>query len=476
MDTPTCHAEQHCGGQITLEDSLRQRSVGEWVLQSRIGAGGNGAVYRAMRRDGSVAAIKVLRDPGSRERLGRFRNEVNFLLQEAHTPGVLPLLDHDLEANGGPWYAMPVAVPLRQALGEDPAVEKVVEVIASVSGTLSGLAGRRIAHRDLKPENMFELDGSWLIGDFGLVSYPEAEPLTRHGRRLGPIDYMAPEMRSDADVADPFAADVYALAKTLWVLLTNEPAPLPGPHRSDDTAYSIAHRLAHPWSTYLDSVLSRGTQIDVERRMSMIEVHEELSALCRIASGEARPWIVDSERASRLDRLADADRAQQVLFTSREEQLNSTSSAVHDVHAEVAAKVQSLLPTWLHHLDSGGAVSAYLLMPLVNSYWGQRGRVDMWSIQDPRHAGHRVTLSVTVGIRLDGPGEQCTVAAGVRLDIGATEPRWVRSVVQETPLGSPLTLGVQDEVRATLEAGIDEAMAEIDIELFGRPGDPHRVR
>jgi len=43
---------------------------------------------------------------------------------------------------------------------------------------------------------------------------------------------MAPEMRRDADRADPGPADVWALAKTLWVLLTNEAPPQPGTHQA----------------------------------------------------------------------------------------------------------------------------------------------------------------------------------------------------------------------------------------------------
>lgn len=61
-----------------------------------------------------------------------------------------------------------------------------------------------------------------MIGDFGLMTYPEKNPRTEHGRKLGPTDYMAPEMRQDADRADPGPADVWALGKTLWVLLTGQ--------------------------------------------------------------------------------------------------------------------------------------------------------------------------------------------------------------------------------------------------------------
>ena len=55
------------------------------------------------------------------------------------------------------------------------------------------------------------------MGDFGLVTYPDKDPSYRARSPVGPIDYMAPEMRRDADKAKPGPADVWALAKTLWV-------------------------------------------------------------------------------------------------------------------------------------------------------------------------------------------------------------------------------------------------------------------
>jgi hypothetical protein len=35
-----------------------------------------------------------------------------------------------------------------------------------------------LGYRDIKPRNLYELDGRWLVGDFGLVDVPNAEELT----------------------------------------------------------------------------------------------------------------------------------------------------------------------------------------------------------------------------------------------------------------------------------------------------------
>jgi serine/threonine protein kinase len=208
---------------------------GDWVTvgDRRLGGGGNGEVWRVETGEGRTGAIKILSTRQRRDgryRLDRFRDEISFLITHPRLPGILPLLDSNICDNldDPSWYVMPVAIPIREALGSDPEPEMVIRAAAAIATTLASLADEGVAHRDIKPDNLFELDGRWVIGDFGLVTYPEKNPRTEHGRKLGPTDYMAPEMRQDADLADPGPADVWALAKTIWVLLTSLPLPCRG--------------------------------------------------------------------------------------------------------------------------------------------------------------------------------------------------------------------------------------------------------
>ena len=171
---------------------------GQWTTagEEPLGAGGNGQVWRAEAADGRVGAIKILsagRGPGGRYRLGRFSDEIAFLTARPDIPGILPLLDSHI-ADGPPgtsWYVMPIARPIREALGKD-ADPAAIAAVGEIAATLATLAADGVAHRDIKPDNLFELDGQWVIGDFGLVTYPDKDPRTQHGRKLGPVDYMAP--------------------------------------------------------------------------------------------------------------------------------------------------------------------------------------------------------------------------------------------------------------------------------------------
>jgi serine/threonine protein kinase len=256
--------------------------LGAWTLTRRLGQGGNGQVWEARGEDGTHRAIKLL-NPGKgsgRYRLARFRDEVRFLTEHPGRPGVLPLVDSHLSDHpaGASWYVMPTATPIREALGNDPRPEAVVGAVAAVAETLAALAAEGIGHRDVKPDNLFQLDEEWVVGDFGLVTYPEKDPLTEHGRRLGPVDFMAPEMRQDADHAHAEAADVWALAKTLWALLLNQAYPLPGPHRPTDPAYALHHHSTYARARELDLLLEHATAIDPAARETMTSFARELRA------------------------------------------------------------------------------------------------------------------------------------------------------------------------------------------------------
>jgi serine/threonine protein kinase len=267
--------------------------LGSWELTQRLARGGNGEVWEVRGDDGTCRAIKILDLKEKRDRpyrLARFKDEIRFLTEHPGRSGVLPLLDHRLSDSPDEvsWYVMPKAIPIRIALGNDPEPEAVIDAVAAIAETLAALAADGIGHRDIKPDNLFKLENEWVIGDFGLVTYPDKDALTQHGRRLGPLYFMAPEMQRDADRAQAEPADVWALAKTLWVLLVAQPDPLPGPHRPADPAYALRQRINYGRAGELDLLLERATLIDPASRESMTGFARELRA-CLAAPPEATP-------------------------------------------------------------------------------------------------------------------------------------------------------------------------------------------
>jgi serine/threonine protein kinase len=172
-------------------------------------------------------AAPQLEDPGAE--LRRFQREVRSQRIMDH-PGIMPILGANFETSP-PWYVMPEATrSLQQHLddyaeGLDQA--EAVKIVLTVMDAVSYAHGEGIYHRDLKPANILELDGKWVVGDFGLCRdlNSDSTTFTQSSRVVGTIAYMAPEQYDDAHAIDE-TADVFALGRILFHLLTGS-VPFP---------------------------------------------------------------------------------------------------------------------------------------------------------------------------------------------------------------------------------------------------------
>jgi serine/threonine protein kinase len=258
-----------------------RKKVGDWILGDLLGAGGNAKVWRARGKSGEDMALKILNRPRG-ERYQRFRHEVALLERLGERPGLLPLVDCHLPSSptqGDPaWLAMPIAQSLKDHLGDERALEEVVSAVHEIAVTLAALAGEGIGHRDIKPTNLYWHNGRAVVGDFGLADFPGKDSITVEGRRLGPQYYIAPEMLSDAAKASPHPADVYSLAKTLWVLATGQNYPPPGEQRRDTSAVMLSTYIDHPRAHLLDGLIEDATRYDPGMRPDMNTFAADLEA------------------------------------------------------------------------------------------------------------------------------------------------------------------------------------------------------
>jgi Protein kinase domain len=437
-------------------------TAGEWTCQERLGRGGNGEVWRCQRPGYEDAAVKFLNRKG-RERLQRFLTEIQFLFTQTTNQGVLGILDSRFDPKNPPlWYAMPIATPMRKALGEDPTLEATVAAFEMLSATLSTLAEQGTAHRDLKPENLFQLDDRYVVGDFGLVRYPEAEPLTAVGKRLGPTDFMAPEMRSQTDDVDAFAADVFALAKSLWSVLLNS-LPLPGPHRPDDSSYALADRLVNPRAPAIDSLLRRATLIEPSHRVTMREFHSELAAFEADLRRDAMPLDLEA-RAGRLRLLAEPHSLRARGEHEVEEEYMQARLAPLAVLDEIQVELYKKLENWMGWQNLDASAFAFQLMD--PQHWGtfrQDGKVYGFWTSPAAAPRERVTIAASVAVRLNADRETLVVAGGINVESRFAVPaNWHAKFVRAVPLGSTLQDVVVHDLRIALIAGIGPAMDEAE--------------
>jgi serine/threonine protein kinase len=309
--------------------------LGPWTLLEVIESGGNAEVWMASQGDDTTCALKVLksRRPGSEPRR-RFEREVEVQrrLTDERFDGTLPLLGASEPTDRVAWLAMPVAKKITDALGGEPGTETVIEATADIAAVLAALHGRGIAHRDVKPENLFRYGGRWCVGDLGLIHLPDAEPITTDAKAVGPRHYIAPEMLS-SPTSDGRPADVYSLAKTLWVLLTRQNYPMPGPHRVDEPAVLLRQWVHHPRAAELDRLLERATVFAAADRPTMTEFEQELRTCLH------PPPVVSA--VPNLDDLADRINAMTDPGRLAEERRLRTIHEVNTIFERLREKVVS---------------------------------------------------------------------------------------------------------------------------------------
>jgi eukaryotic-like serine/threonine-protein kinase len=213
--------------------------LGPYEIQSLVGAGGMGEVYRAhdSRLDRTVA-IKVL--PASfsadRERLQRFAQEARAAAALNH-PNILSIFDIG-EEQGAPYVVSELleGETLRERLrtGALP-IRRVIDYATQVARGLAAAHEKGIVHRDLKPENLFlTSDGRVKILDFGLakLTRPESEDgsgdaptvqvATEAGVVMGTAGYMSPEQVRGKS-AD-HRSDIFACGAILYEMISSQRA------------------------------------------------------------------------------------------------------------------------------------------------------------------------------------------------------------------------------------------------------------
>jgi serine/threonine protein kinase len=198
-------------GVAELEPGAR---VGAYRLEERLGEGGMGVVYRAVREpEGHVVALKVLRAELSADETfrRRFVHEAKAA-GDVHHKHLVPITEAG-EADGRPYLAVAFVRgrTLEQRLAGGPlSIPEMVRIVAHIASGLDVLHNAGIVHRDVKPSNVIiDESGSAQLTDFGLAKGRAYTVLTKPGMVMGTLDYLAPEMLRGAQVTG--ASDIYGL-------------------------------------------------------------------------------------------------------------------------------------------------------------------------------------------------------------------------------------------------------------------------
>jgi eukaryotic-like serine/threonine-protein kinase len=210
--------------------------LGPYEIQSPLGAGGMGEVYRARdTRLERIVAIKILPAAfaSDAERLSRFQQEARVLSALNH-PNLLAIFD--VGNQNSSYYLVCELLEgetLRERLNGGPlALRKAVDYGVQMANGLGAAHEKGIVHRDLKPDNIFiTKDGRVKILDFGLAKSTAtagentatvASPATVPGVLMGTVGYMSPEQvrGGTADIR----SDIFSFGAILYEMIAGQRA------------------------------------------------------------------------------------------------------------------------------------------------------------------------------------------------------------------------------------------------------------
>lgn len=229
------------------EDSAGEGSVlGPYRLQSKLGQGGMGAVYKAVHSKlDKIVALKILPTEMMKRQnaVSRFEREMKAI-GKLSDPHIVQAFDAG-EFNGTHYLAMEFVdghdlFQLVRANGPWPCLD-ACEAVRQAALGLAAAHRHQLVHRDIKPSNLLMTrTGQLKILDMGLARLAEegeTDELTKPHQCMGTPDYMAPEQWEDAHSVD-HRCDLYSLGCTLFFLLTGR-APY-----ADDNHRTLPRKMA----------------------------------------------------------------------------------------------------------------------------------------------------------------------------------------------------------------------------------------
>ena len=249
--------------------SLVGSSLDHYQIESLVGQGGMGAVFRATdQRLDRLVAVKVVPILHRKaDAMRRFRIEAQSAAKLDH-PNIARVYN---VGETQQWnyivFEFIEGINLRQLILERGplSVDDATYFTCQVAEALQHASERGVVHRDIKPSNiLLATDGKAKIVDMGLARTTALDrsqgDQTASGTTLGTFDYISPEQAHDPREAD-VRSDIYSLGCTLYFLLTGQP-PFP-----DGTA--------------LQKLLMHGTKMPEDPRLFRDDLSDPLIAILK---------------------------------------------------------------------------------------------------------------------------------------------------------------------------------------------------
>lgn len=207
--------------------------IGDYKLIRKIGEGGFGIVYLALKNDSDkFVAIKLISAPNAKKE----SDALKAYSKLSGMDSLMPILDEGIEGEHF-FYVMPLAdsmnpdfkctpedirfIPktLANLIAEKQdsptskwfTAEEILDLMKSIFSATSAIGNKGLLHRDIKPDNIIFVDGKPYLSDFGLL-----ENDRRSLSNAGTPYFIAPKWYLNSG-GNP---DMWGLATTFYMLIT----------------------------------------------------------------------------------------------------------------------------------------------------------------------------------------------------------------------------------------------------------------
>jgi hypothetical protein len=229
--------------------------LGPYRIESKLGEGGMGEVFRAVdTRLGRAVAIKITQERFS----ARFEREARAISSLNH-PNICTL--HDVGSNYLVMELVEGETIAAQLKSGALSVRTALLYASQIAAALAEAHGKGIVHRDLKPSNIMIAKSGVKVLDFGLAKSGQDETATASRMVMGTPAYMAPEQRQGKPT--DARSDIYSFGCVLYEMFTGARVGSPG------------RRIS---SRKLEKIVSRCLEEDPGRRwQSAADLERELA-------------------------------------------------------------------------------------------------------------------------------------------------------------------------------------------------------
>ncbi|WP_372369994.1 protein kinase [Candidatus Uabimicrobium sp. HlEnr_7] len=232
------HKENECGKKTLPFKYQGKAKVGKHYLESVLGQGAAGTVYKAwdekLKRN---VALKLLHEKNKRL-VVRFKREIDVVAKLDH-PHIVKLYEIHLES--------PIHFTMQYIAGariddyidiNRPSFSEIAKIFAKILSAIECAHENKIIHRDLKPSNLLvDKNGDPFIMDFGIAKIDDSQKVTKTGELVGTLFYMSPEQAKASKDID-VRSDLYSIGVILYQVLTKK-LPFEG-----NTPIQVMHQIA----------------------------------------------------------------------------------------------------------------------------------------------------------------------------------------------------------------------------------------